>query len=95
MRAAGGDECARRQAARAPRMCRFYAGEMLMGLLAVSGALAALASGARWSFAVFLTLQGASVNAAQSLHVSGLSLSQPGRLMRPPCSASSPPRAVC
>ncbi len=74
-------------------MCRFYAGEMLMGLLAVSGALAALASGARWSFAVFLTLQGASVTAAQSLHVSGLS--QPGRLMRLPCSASSPPSAVC
>ncbi len=36
-----------------------------MGLLAVSAALAALASGARWSFAVFLTLQGAFVVDAQ------------------------------
>ena len=48
-----------RQAALAPRACRFYAGEMLMGLLALSAALAALASATRWSFAVFLALQGA------------------------------------
>ena len=43
----------------APRACRFYAGEMLMGLLALAAALAALASATRWSFAVFLALQGA------------------------------------
>ncbi|KAK9837464.1 hypothetical protein WJX81_004395 [Elliptochloris bilobata] len=42
----------------APRVCRFYAGEMLMGLLAISAAAAALASATRWSFAVFLALQG-------------------------------------
>ena len=43
----------------APRACRFYAGEMLMGLLVLAAALAALASATRWSFAVFLALQGA------------------------------------
>lgn len=48
-----------RQAVLAPHVCRFYAGEMLMGLLALSAALAALASATRWSFAVFLALQGA------------------------------------
>ena len=48
-----------RQAVLAPRACRFYAGEMLMGLLALTAALAALASATRWSFAVFLALQGA------------------------------------
>ncbi len=48
-----------RQAALAPRMCRFYTGEMLMGLLALSAALVALASATHWSFAVFLALQGA------------------------------------
>jgi len=41
-----------------PRVCRFYAGEAIMALLAITAALAALASATRWTFAIFLTLQG-------------------------------------
>ncbi len=40
------------------RTCRFYMGELLMSLLALSAALYGMAAVNRWSFSVFLTLQG-------------------------------------
>lgn len=40
------------------RTCRFYMGELMMSLLALSAALYGMAAVNRWSFSVFLTLQG-------------------------------------
>lgn len=37
---------------------RFYMGEMLMSLLALSAGMYGMAAVNRWSFSVFLTLQG-------------------------------------
>ena len=41
------------------RACRFYAGEMAMSALALAAACYGIASVNKWSFSVFLTLQGA------------------------------------
>ena len=41
------------------RTCRFYAGEMAMSALALAAAFYGIASVNKWSFSVFLTLQGA------------------------------------
>lgn len=40
------------------RTCRFYAGEMAMSALALAAASYGIASVNKWSFSVFLTLQG-------------------------------------
>lgn len=40
------------------RTCRFYMGELLMSALALSAAMYGMAAVNRWSFSVFLTLQG-------------------------------------
>ncbi len=40
------------------RACRFYAGEMAMSALALAAAFYGIASVNKWSFSVFLTLQG-------------------------------------
>ncbi len=40
------------------RTCRFYMGELLMSVLALSAATYGMAAVNRWSFSVFLTLQG-------------------------------------
>ena len=50
-------------AAQAPvqaRSCRFYMGEMAMSALALAAAFYGMASVNKWSFSVFLTLQGVS-----------------------------------
>ena len=50
-------------AAQAPaeaRSCRFYMGEMVMSVLALAAAFYGMASVNKWSFSVFLTLQGLS-----------------------------------
>ena len=41
------------------RACRFYAGEMVMSMLALTAALYGVAAAHKWSFSVFLGLQGA------------------------------------
>ena len=40
------------------RACRFYAGEMVMSMLALTAALYGIAAAHKWSFSVFLGLQG-------------------------------------
>ena len=40
------------------RACRFYAGEMVMSMLALTAALYGVAAAHKWSFSVFLGLQG-------------------------------------
>ncbi len=40
------------------RACRFYAGEMVMSMLALTAALYGVAAANKWSFSIFLTLQG-------------------------------------
>lgn len=41
------------------RACRFYAGEMVMSMLALTAALYGAAAANKWSFSIFLGLQGA------------------------------------
>lgn len=41
------------------RACRFYVGELIMSMLALAAALYGVAAANKWSFSVFLTLQGA------------------------------------
>ena len=43
------------------RACRFYAGEMVMSMLALTAALYGVAAANKWSFSVFLGLQGNSL----------------------------------
>lgn len=45
--------------AAAPRDCRFYAGEMLMSTFVLTAACYGVFSVNKWSFSIFLTLQGA------------------------------------
>ena len=42
-----------------PRDCRFYAGEMAMSTFVLTAAFYGIFSINRWSFSIFLTLQGA------------------------------------
>ena len=44
--------------ATAPRDCRFYAGEMLMSTFVLTAAFYGIFSVNKWSFSIFLTLQG-------------------------------------
>ena len=51
--------CACTQQPARMRACRFYAGEMAMSALALAAAFYGMLSVNKWSFSVFLTLQGA------------------------------------
>ena len=48
------------------RACRFYMGEMVMSMLALAAALYGVASANKWSFSIFLTLQGGSRSLSHS-----------------------------
>ena len=48
-----------------PRDCRFYAGEMAMSTFVLTAAFYGIFSINKWSFSIFLTLQGACLHFAR------------------------------